>query len=192
MKRLLPFIFIVLLFFISSCTAVAAAPIISNDTGTAVAQTQTAVAWTAVPTPTLNPSIPSMIDWLNRDLSTANPLGWMLDAEYHVTNVSFLNVLNSPALNFQVEVGCICVNSKECCIPERTFVVIIDSMKRYPDLFLEHVPSETDQVTIVCSDHQGKTQIGTVTASWPDVKGYLQGNVSGYQLGVRAHRVVDP
>lgn len=191
MKRLFSFIFIVLLFFINSCTAVAAAPIISNDTGTAVAQTQTAVAWTAVPTPTLNPSIPSMIDWLNRDLSTANPLGWTLDAEYRVIDISFSNILNSSALIFQVDVHCSCIYNEDCCIPERTFVVIVDSMKRYPQ-FWTQIPSNTIKMIVVCSDHPNTKPIGAVTAPWPDVQGYLQGNVSGDQLGWRAHRVVDP
>jgi hypothetical protein len=190
MKRLLPFIFIVLLFFINSCTAVATGFTISNEIGTAVAHTQTAVAWTAVPTPTLNPSIPGMIDWLNTDLSTANPLGWTLDAEYRVIDLSFSNVLNSTALIFQVDVYCSC-RSNDCCIPERTFVVIVDSMKRYPQ-FWTQIPSDTIKMTVVCSDHPDKAPIGAVSASWPDVKGYLQGNVSGDQLGWRAHRVVDP
>lgn len=190
MKRPLPFIFIVLLFFINSCTA-AAGFTIPNEVGTAVAQTQTAVAWTAVPTPTLNPSIPSMIDWLNRDLSTANPLGWTLDAEYRVIDISFSNILNSTALIFQVDVHCSCIYNEDCCIPERTFVVIVDSMKRYPQ-FWTQIPSDTIRMIVVCSDHPNTKPIGAVTASWPDVQGYLQGNVSGDQLGWRAHRVVDP
>jgi hypothetical protein len=176
-----------LLFIVSSCTG--GIPLVPDGVvETAIAQTNIAKTQIAVPTPTFNPNIPNMVNWLNDFLSTANPLGWTLDAEYHVTNISFAPVPNSVGSIFQVDVGCICMNSSECCIPERTFVVIVDSIKGYPDDFGAQVPSDTTYLRVVCSEHPSKKKIGSVTAPWLDVEAYLHGYVSGYQLAVRAVR----
>src|SRR5215211_2203990 len=184
MKHLFLIVPMLLLFLVNSCNGVTAT--IPSEMGTAVAQTQTALVWTAVPTATYNPNIPTMISWLNNDLATVSPLGRTLDAEYHVINVSFPNVQNDSI--FQVDVGCICMNNSKCCIPERTFVVVVEAMKRYPGAFWAQVPGGINEIMVVCSDHQTKTQIGAVTASWQDVQGYLQGYVSRYQLEVRTTR----
>ncbi len=188
MKRLFLIIPMLLLFLVNSC--VAGMPISANAIGTALIQTQTATMWTVIPTQTFNPNIPTIISWLNNDLATVSPLGRTLDAEYHVINVSFPNMQNDSI--FRVDVGCICMNNSKCCNPERTFVVVVEAMKRYPGAFWAQVPGGINEIMVVCSDHQAKMQIGAVTASWQDVQGYLQGYISGYQLGVRTTRTVAP
>lgn len=190
MKHLIPFIFAILLLSVNSCAD--AVSIIPNDMGTAVASTQTAVMWTAIPTLTPNPYIPFIITWLNNDLSTANPLGSTLDAEYHVTDVSFSKHPGRSTLIFRVDVNCDCKNGVECCIPERTFVVIIEAMKRNRDLTLTQLPGWIDEILVVCSNEKTKSQIGAMSASWQDVQGYLQNQVSGYQLGVRVTHTIAP
>lgn len=192
MKSWLTFIPVLLLILVNSC-AQADTLSISNDMGTAVGQTQTAIAWTAIPTQTLNPNATNMVNWLNADLSsTTNSLEATLDAKYSVTNISFLNVPNSSDLIFRVDVGCICMNSADCCIPERTFVAIIESMKKTSLISLVQVPGEVRQMIVVCSDPKAKSQLGAIFASWQDVQGYLQGNVLGYQLGSRVYRSTVP
>lgn len=188
MKRLLLFIPIILLLLINSCTEL---PVGQDAVNTAVAQTQIALTRMVLPTPTSNPNIPNMVIWMNNDLATSNPLESTLDAEYHVINMSFPDLPNSSNLRFQVEVNCLCMNNNECCVPERTFVVIIESMRRYSGL-PSLVPVEVSEVLVICSNHHTKAKVGAISAPWQDVKGYLQGSVSAYQLGALAKRVAVP
>jgi hypothetical protein len=182
MKHLLIFIPIVFVFFINSCSLAEAPPTISSAQWDAVRQTETAGAWTAIPTGTFNPNISNMITWLNGDLvSSANALGLTMDARYSVTNIKFEN--HSP-MTFRINVNCICMNNADCCIPARTFVVILDALKRNSSSTLAMIPAETSQMMVVCYD-KANTQIGAIAASWPTVQGYLQGYVSGYELGVQ-------
>lgn len=188
MKRWLPFFPLFFLFIFNSCTG--AAPGISSEVGTAVANTQTAAMWTAIPTFTPNPNIPNIVTWLNNDLSTINPLESTLDAEYHVIDISFSRRPDRSGLLFRVDVDCRCMNGAECCIPERTFVVIIEAMKRNATTILTHVPGDVSEILVVCTEH--RAGVGAMTAAWQDVRGYLQYQISGYQLGMRVSRTDVP
>src|ERR1041384_1463105 len=192
MKRLLLTIPLVLLSLVNACGSGPTVSISAAQWGM-VQQTLTAVAWTPTPIPTSNPNSANMVNWLNNDLlSTANSLESTMDAEYKVTNISFQNIPNSSALRFQVDVGCICMNNSDCCIPERTFVVIIESMKRNFITTLGQVPPGVSQMLVVCFDRKTKLQIGSIFASWQDVQSYLQGNLMGHQLGMRITRTTAP
>lgn len=190
MKRLLPFIPILLLFLLNSCVGVL--PNGTDPIGAAVAETLTAMSWTAMPTPTFNANIPTMINWLNNDLSTVSPLGRTMDAEYHVINVSFPNASNGSGLTFRVDVGCICMNDRECCLPERTFVVILETMYKKSNTTLAQVPTGISEIMVVCLNHQTRAQIGAISALWQDVDDYLNGRISGDQLGVRTNHIIAP
>jgi len=153
--------------------------------------TQRAALWTPTPTPTFNPNLTNMVNWLNIDLSDKNTLERTMDADYQVTNVSVISP-NGSDLIFRVDVGCICMNKNDCCIPERTFVVIIEAMKKYPDITKSQVPSNISEIMVVCFDHQTEAQIGSISASWQNVRGYLEGSNSGHQLGVQITRTIAP
>jgi hypothetical protein len=178
MKRLFPSIPVFFLVLINACGVVDADSGVPSNMSTAVVQTLTATIWTPVPTQTFNANIPIMVNWLNADLSTVNSLEWSLDAEYYVTNVSFPNVAGSSALIFRVDVRCECINSDECCIPERTFVVLMGAMKRNANTLLTQIPMGVSEIMVVCSDH--KTPVGAVSAPWQEAKAYLQGYLTGY------------
>ena len=45
------------------------------------------------------------------------------------------------------------------------------------------VPTGVRQLMVVCSDAKTKSLIGAMVEAWQDVLDYLQGRVSGYQLG---------
>lgn len=190
MKQLFFIVPMLFLLLVSSCTGSTLLEVNQSNLATALAGTQIAMTRIAAPTPTYNPNIPSMIGWFNDDLSSASPLGRTLDAEYHVLNVSFPDV--PGGLIFRVDVGCICMNSEKCCTPERTFVVIAESMKRNSNAALAQVPGGITTFLVSCSAQQTKEPIGSMTASWQDMQGYLQGFISGDQLGSRVSRVVDP
>ena len=70
-------IILLLLFLVNSCAGVP--PLGADANATAVAQTLTAMSWTAMPSPTFNAYIPDMINWLNNDLAAISPLSglWM-------------------------------------------------------------------------------------------------------------------
>lgn len=188
MKRLFPFIPIAFLFLFNSCGQL---PISEPVMQTAVVQTLTAIAMPSMPTSTTNPYTDIMIRRLNDDLSTVNPLERTLDAEYSVLDFEFVYISNSSKMTFRIDVGCICMNSDKCCIPERTFIVITESIKR--NLSWLHVPENVGEMLVVCRHQQSREPIGAVVAPWQDVFDYLWNNGdSGYQLGVHAIRTVAP
>jgi hypothetical protein len=189
-KRSLPFIPIIFLALLNACSGFNSPTDVPGHIFTAAVQSMTATMWTPTPTPSLNPNIPTMVNWMNADLFTANPLEWTLDARYQVTDVTFPYKADKSTLVFRVDVHCECINGTECCMPERTFVVIVGSMKRNSNTILAQVPGGTNQMLVVC--FKKKTPIGAMTASWQDVMAYLLGNLTGYQLGERASRAVYP
>ena len=190
MKRFLPIIPVLLLMLLNACGASAAQA--SADMQALFDQTMTATMWTPLPTQTYNPNIPNMVSWLNTDLSTANPLEQTLDAEYRVVNVSFPNLSDSPTLVFRVDVRCECMNGADCCMPERTFVVIMGSMKRNSNTIVAQVPGGVSEMLVVCFDLEQHARVGAMSALWQDVRDYLLGILTGYQLGVRVVRTVVP
>lgn len=190
MRRFLPVIPILFLMLLNACGSFSSPTVVPGYWQTSVIQSLTATLWTPMPTQTYNPNIPTMVNWLNADLSTINSLEWTLDAEYYVTNVSFPNIPNSLALVFRLDVRCECVNGTECCIPERIFVAIMGSMKRNAPTILAQVPGGVNQMLVVCS--KSKTHIGTMSASWQDVRDYLLGYLTGYQFGERVTRALVP
>lgn len=184
MKRFLLLIPIFLLMLLNACGNTTAN--ISPAEGTAVGQTQTAVAWTPTTSPTPDPNEAKIVEWLNTELSSADPLEQTLDAKYQVVDASFPTAPNGLSTVFRVDVRCECVTNTQCCIPERTFVVIIGAMKNRADKIIEQVPGTVNEVKVVCNDHM--TQLGVMSAWWSDLKGYLLDQINGYQLGSRVFR----
>jgi hypothetical protein len=86
----------------------------------------------------------------------------------------------------RVDVRCECAINGQCCIPERTFVVTIASLKKRGEKILEQVPGTVNELKVVCYDHL--TQVGVMSASWMDIKGYFLEQINGYQLGSRVYR----
>jgi hypothetical protein len=68
------------------------------------------------------------------------------------------------------------------------FIAAIDSMKKNKDKIIEQVPVTVSQMKVICYDHM--TQFGVMSASWYDVKSYLQKQINGYQFGSRVRRDV--
>jgi hypothetical protein len=189
MKRLLLFIPIAFLFFVNACISNAPPTSIPDNVGTDVAHTQTATMWTVAPTQTFNPNITNMVNWLNADLvSSANSLGSAIDARYSVTDIK---VENHSPLTFRINISCICMNDAECCVPERTFVVILEILKKNSAATLNQVPPDVSQIMVVCSN-QRNAQIGAISVSWQSVQAYLNGHLTGYELGAQVIRTRAP
>lgn len=191
MKRLLFIIPFVLLFLLNACGNDPPKTGLSATELAAAIDTLTAMAWTITPTPTVNPNIATMVNWLNGDLLITNSLGSTIDADYSVNKMAFLNIPNSSNLTLQIDVGCTCMNDTKCCTPERTFVVIIDSMRSH---FANSglIPQAVSQILIVSFDQKTQSQLGAVLAPWRDVQGYLLQQVSGNQLGVEVTLTTAP
>ena len=188
MKRLLFTTPLVLLFLLNACTP--SAGTISSTQRAAVEQTQTAESWTPVPTPTFNPNISIMVNWLNDELTAPiNSLESTMDAKYNVINITYPHL---PALTFRIDVNCICMNNNHCCNPERTFVVILNTLKKNSATTLGQIPNDISQIMVVSFESQSNSTMTAITASWQNIRGYLTDDVSGYQLGAQITRTIAP
>jgi hypothetical protein len=188
MKRFLPAIPLILLILLNAC---------GNDPGgippaegTAVGQTQTASVWTPTISPTPDPNESKIVDWLNAELSDADPLEKTLVANYQVQDVLFPHAPNDSSIVFRVDIRCQCATNTQCCIPERMFVITILAMKKRADKIMEQVPGSVSEVKVVCFD--SGLRIAVMAVLWPDVKGYLLDQINGYQLGSRVYRSTVP
>ena len=185
MKRLLPLIPVVLfLILINSCTV----PNLSDAT-------------VQSPTPvfTVHPNITEIIKIINNDLSTINPLEWAMDAQYHVIDINLVNDSNASGQTARMNVDCICMNETKCCTPARTFVVVIESMRRSylnPNTYNNiasylSVLDGAREFTVVCNDEQTNTHIGAVSVAWQDIRNYLSDPRNAVnQLEAHAHTAV--
>jgi hypothetical protein len=167
MKRLLPLIPIILIFLINSC--------ITYPTSN--------IGATSTTIPTEDSVITAMIKSLNYDLATISPLGSVMDAQYYVIDVLFLDIPNTSERNIQVNVKCTCMNDTDCCLPERTFVMIVESMRRNNSHNTLQSYGIFREFTVVCSNQQTGQPIKPMTVAWKDVKGYLTDPGRAYELG---------
>ena len=189
MKRLLPIVPVCLLISLNACGTVGI-PIPSN-VGTAVGQTQTASIWTPTISATPDPDESKIVVWLNQTLLAADPLEQTLDAKYQVVDVLFPVAQDgSQSSVFRVDIRCDCASNVQCCIPERMFVVTIGAMKVSSTRIIEQVAGRANDMQVVCYDHAAP--IGMLVATWADVKGYLLGEINGYQLGARVIKLPVP
>ena len=185
MKRLLPILPFFVLLLLNACGNYPVG--VSPSEGTAVGKTQTAVAWTPTISPTPVPNQSKIVEWLNTELSNADDaLEHTLDAKYQVVDVSFPIASNGLAAAMRVDIRCECATYGQCCTPERMFVVTVESMKKRGDKIIEQVPLTVSWMKVICYDHMN--QFAIVSASWADVKSYLQGQINGYQFGARVIR----
>lgn len=189
MKRLLPIIPIVLLLILNSCGNFDPNGVPSRMS-TAVVESLTATMWSPTPTTTPDPPENKIVEWLNGELTNTNPLEQTLDARYLVTGVSFPFAQGSSAQIFRVDLRCECASNTNCCVPERMFVVFITALKGAKDKITKQVPSNVGVIKVICYDHT--SQINVIGADWAEVRGYLNENVSGYELGAQVYRTTYP
>ena len=64
------------------------------------------------------------------------------------------------------------------------------ALKGEKDKIIKQVPSNVGEIKIICYDHT--SQINVIGTDWETVKGYLNGNVSGYELGAKVYRTTFP
>ena len=161
---------------------------------TAVIESLTATMWSPTPTETPDPPENKIVEWLNAELVKVDQpeeqLEQTLDARYLVTGVRFESIQGSSAQVFWVNFRCECPTNTNCCFPERMFVVLIKAMKESKDKVINKVPSNVGTIKVVCFDHT--TQNSVVWADWGTVKGYLNGNISAYELGAQVYRTTYP
>lgn len=186
LKRLRVLLPVCMFIFVSACGVDSVQ--IPNDTGTAVALTQTATVQPPTATSTPNPDEAKIVEWLNEYLNSTDGLQQTFDVKFQVGDVFFSNGIgNTPPTTFRLDTHCECANNQSCCTPERTFVMIMWAMKNRGDKIIEQVPSSVVDIQVVCFDHG--TQVGIVVASWQDVKDYISDRINGYQLGSRARTI---
>lgn len=180
MKRVLPGVTFIFLLLFTACGERAGE--VSPSLGTAVAETQTAAAWTPTFIPTVDPYEPDILSWMNAGLPS-DGLEVTLDARYTALDAGFPYFPNSTSRIFSLKVRCECAINQNCCVPERMFVVTMWAMKAYADKIVPQVPENAVRVDVVCFNHL--VQIGVQSASWADVKAYLLDEINGSMLGLR-------
>lgn len=183
MKRSLIVVPVILLLLLNAC--IDGYPPITNEIGTAVAQTQTATMVTPTNTPTAKPKESKIVDWMNEELLKTDALERSLDATYYVGDVSFW-ASNGVSIIMRVDVHCECSTNNGCCHPERTLIKAIESMRQQKDKIFNEVPGTVSELHIYCYDHLA--QYGIMGASWSDVRNYLDNNINGYQFASRVRR----
>jgi hypothetical protein len=172
MKRLLPFIPIIIFVFLGSSCEPLSDDRIKNAVASQLAASVTPEA-RSVAISTLTPELSNMVTAINTDLSTTSPLGWIMDVQYYVIDVTFETIPRKTDWTALVHVDCVCMNNTNCCVPERTFVVVIESMRKNRD----HVPllafEGVGEFRVICSDLKTKDDIGTMSAPWNEVQAYI-------------------
>lgn len=190
MKRALPIIPFVLFVFLNACVP-SSVPFVSPEIGTAVALTQTAIAWTetAVP-PTSRFDSLSIINALNASLPedtylrNVQELENAMGARYDIVDARIVQENNLPDRIFEVEVSCFCnARTNNCCSPERTFAIVMRRMEYFRDSILWIIPDTVVELNVYCMDHDNRH--GIISASWVDVEDYLYGRINGKQFGNR-------
>lgn len=189
MKRSLLMLPVLFLFLFNACSGGTETPF-PDQMWTAFAQTNTAMMVTPSPTSTPNPHIPNMISTLNVDLMFMNPLEGLLDAKYYVWDMSIEHVEGYSELVLLVNVHCECVLSDDCCHPGRTFVVVMNAMKKNYISILAHVPSSVGNLLVVCSEN--KRQVGSVSVAWIAVSKYLRTEITDYELKDQVRLIESP
>jgi hypothetical protein len=185
MKRFAFFLAGVLFLVLAGCGEV------TTEQAVAGAQ-QTIEVASAVPTitPTLVPNEMLMVEKINavlNDKKVVDDLSKAIDAHYQVMDIRF-EPAGGTVFIFQMDVLCICVKNANCCVPERTFVVIAHAMEALGKPFVDYVPTTILETHVHCTN--GSRLIGTVTVSWDALKNYIldsAGQIGGYQLGNSVH-----
>jgi hypothetical protein len=98
-----------------------------------------------------------------------------MDAQYYVIDVTFEPIPKKTDRTAVVHVDCVCMNTTNCCIPERTFVVVVESMRKNHGY--GYVPLKAfegvGEFRVICSDLTTKNEIGTMSAPWNEVQAYV-------------------
>lgn len=185
MKRALPAVPLVLFIFLNACVSAGVPP----ETGTAVANTQTATMWTAVAT--ASPISNDTRNELFTLLTQPSPAGFASELEkleniiggsYEVLNVDF-QTNEGGSLIFRVMLNCKCGYKTPCCHTDRMFVYTMGKMYQSQAKIIEKMPPEVKIVTVNCLDQM--SPIGEMSADWADVKNFISGTLPGSQFGVK-------
>lgn len=189
MKRFLAIIPIILFILLAACG-------VSDDqvvpsVGTSVAETQTAVMWTATPitpSPTPVPHEAVIVDTFNSVMRGADPLQEAIDAKFFITDIGFDAGGNPLVLiTMRIDVECEWV-LKPSCTTERAFVVLMHAFEKenVRKKIIEQVPVTIEYVQVIALDHM--SQIGLIEVRWQDVLAFITGGITGDQLAARVVR----
>jgi hypothetical protein len=133
----------------------------------------------------------TIIPILNLSIYGVDTLAATIEAKYQVIDIIFEpsskeNNSNNDAFVMIIYIDCQGVY-RPCCSPERTVGVLMHAFKNQNDIASKYIPSTVKQVTVVTLDHMRTT--AKFHVKWSDVQAYIQGRITGDQLG---HRIPTP
>lgn len=179
MQRFFKFCVLALCLTLAGCTGDGGMPTIPP-------KDLTMIAATVVPPPTAIPISPEMaIVLLTNDALErfTDPLAKTLDADYLVLDVHFAASADGQLVLFLIKARCQCANNTNCCMLERTFVVVVNAMKAVHGKISGYIPANVDKVQVSCLDRS--RPLGMVEASWNDLESFFTEAISGGQFGSR-------
>jgi len=178
MKRSTFILIGVLFFVLTGCGEMSTAQAVAGAQQTIVVAS---LVPTITPTPVPNEMV--MVEKINlvlNDNKVVDDLSKAIDAHYQVMNIQF-EPAGGMMIIFRMDVLCICVKNVNCCVPERTFVIIAHALKVLGRQFAENVPDTILETHVNC--HNSDRLVGTVRVSWEELKQYIVDTHGGYQLG---------
>ncbi|MFZ1041150.1 MAG: hypothetical protein WCA79_07365 [Anaerolineales bacterium] len=182
LRRLLPFLLVILLVLLVACMPDLSDPEIQH----AVIQTLTATAWTPTPSATPAPNTSGIVDILNNAMIGSDPLEETIDAKFSVVDSQvLLDESTKQALTLQIDVDCEWIFS-DSCTPEGSFVVLMRAFRANDRIFkkiCDDIPPTILHLHVVTFDRMVRR--GMLAASWDDVTEYVTGGINGNQFGSR-------
>jgi hypothetical protein len=178
MKRFAFFLAGVLFLVLAGCGEVTTEQAVADAQQTIVVAS---LAPTITPTPVPDEMV--MVEKINGVLSAnmvVDDLSKAIDAHYQVMDIHF-EPAQGMVIIFRMDVLCICVKNANCCVPERTFVVIAHALKALGKQFADNVPGTVLETHVSCLN--GSRLIGTVRVPWEELRQYIVDTNDGYQLG---------
>jgi hypothetical protein len=186
LRRLLPFLLVVLLVLLVACMPDISDPEIQH----AVVQTLIATAWTPTPSATPAPNTSGIVDILNNAVVGSDPLEETIDARFSVLDSQvLLDESTKQALTLQIDVDCEWIFS-DGCTPEGSFVVLMRAFRANNRIFkkiCDDIPPTILRLHVVTFDRMVRR--GMLAASWDDVTEYVAGTINGNQFGSRTVRI---
>jgi hypothetical protein len=201
LKRMLPFLPILLLLVFAACTPEpgipntgtggnpSATPSIDPLVKTAVIQSVTAAAWTATFTPTPALDTQEFVKAVNSAMVGVDPLSETIEAKFEVIDVEYLIDDQSKEIRtMRIHVECEWIFSDNCT-PEESFVHLMQAFAadKMIDKVSTLVPATLKDVQVVTFNHM--KQNGIIMIGWRDVVAYGTKKINGQQLGSRIVRL---
>lgn len=186
LKRVIPILPIFLL--------LACAPDLTDpNIQAAVINSLTATSWTPTPiTPsaTPQPNTTNIVEILNDAIIGTDTLSETVVAKYSVIDAQVLmDSTTQQSTVLRISINCQWIFS-DACTPESTFVVLMNTLsvnEKTLNRMINQIPTTITTLEVLAFEQM--VQSNTITITWNDLLGFVNGEINGNQLGSRILRI---